>query len=1272
MKCLEKERGRRYETASALAADLGRHLANEAIHARPPSTWYRLQKAANRNRLAVVSVSAVVIALFLGTTLSLWQAWVATQAKSAERTHRLAAQAERDNARSAQKQAQRAEAAERIQREESEHRFYAASMLLAHQAWEDCNLSLLQKVLSETAKSPYRGFEWFYWRKQMHGFSKCIIPPSPNIRCLSFSPDSETLLTAAIDGQVTLWQLQEEKPIRTFSCGDRWLDFAYYTSASNRIVTADSSGAIKTWDPDTGKQMLQWTDLGKPQVSSAGAHSSFLSFDYKSSTLQIHNALDGSLQHILPSTNFTPSLRYYNPPAIAFSGYNRRICIPTFDTNTGFWTPIEFDLTTGKPVYVLPPSGDVITAMSYSREGSQIAVAYANHTAQVWNHGSNSPIATLVGHKNEITALAFTPDSSKVVTTSTDQSVRIWNSTTGAELALMKGHSGPIHSIAISPNGRWIASVGAAEAGDRVLIWDLQTLPAKPKVAHHPRWVVPILISPDARSFITRPQLTPEETKDLLPGFKVIATSEQARLCSTDTGRLLMNIAIPLHQISAYAFSFDGKCVLTGTENGRVTLWNALSGNEECSRNFGTNEITCLAVSRDSCMIAVGSTAGVIRIWSTNSGSDILQFSRDTGFDARAISFSPNGHQLAAGSSDGQIRLWAIPSGTEVFSIQAHRAPICSISFSPNNSSLLVGSDDKTATIVSANDGMEMTRLVGHNAEITAAKFSPDACRILTTSWDQTARLWDASTGRELLSIKGSAPYICDGAFSADGQNIILIGEDQIPQVVTAASSYEVTQWEKQESELWKKEVLKNRAVMIRSFKNYAFYSIQRGLWRNAETKLIQIRDFLPATDWTWLHLAAIFAHRSSTNNFSEHVKAILRQSADTDDPSVAERAAKAALLLPTTDRVILEWANEAADKALRLGSNHGWLTYFQAVKGLAEFRLGHFQASTNWLELALKRRGDIKELDAFVFAVLAMARHHLGEVHDARRALAAAKVLIKTRMPGLDSGNLGDGWWDVLNANILVREAERVLGAPLTEEEERTESTALAELERKSQANQRANVHAGSERWKEAIDELHTAIEWRPADLFMRYQLGSIFFHLGDRATFELLVKESLDRAVSVKDVRSLSCIAEMSWLMPPPAHLKTAATTFVDQVLSMVPPAQDNELAWARFAKGLAEYRLGRFSQSLDWLVKSLQHTSEDTALDAHVHCSMAMACAQLGQDKEAQAALEKATAIVRTKMPQLGTQSLGDSWHDVLKANALLREAQSVVLESARSKR
>jgi serine/threonine protein kinase len=72
MKCLEKDRTRRYETASGLAMDVQRHLENEAVEACPPSNLYRLQKFVRRHRLAVSASAAIVTSLLLGLGLAAW------------------------------------------------------------------------------------------------------------------------------------------------------------------------------------------------------------------------------------------------------------------------------------------------------------------------------------------------------------------------------------------------------------------------------------------------------------------------------------------------------------------------------------------------------------------------------------------------------------------------------------------------------------------------------------------------------------------------------------------------------------------------------------------------------------------------------------------------------------------------------------------------------------------------------------------------------------------------------------------------------------------------------------------------------------------------------------------------------------------------------------------------------------------------------------------------------------------------------------------------
>jgi tetratricopeptide (TPR) repeat protein/serine/threonine protein kinase len=76
MKALEKDRNRRYDTASAFATDVQRYLAEEPVQAGPPSGWYRLRKFGRRNR-APLGLAAAVLALALGLAGS--AVWFASQ-----------------------------------------------------------------------------------------------------------------------------------------------------------------------------------------------------------------------------------------------------------------------------------------------------------------------------------------------------------------------------------------------------------------------------------------------------------------------------------------------------------------------------------------------------------------------------------------------------------------------------------------------------------------------------------------------------------------------------------------------------------------------------------------------------------------------------------------------------------------------------------------------------------------------------------------------------------------------------------------------------------------------------------------------------------------------------------------------------------------------------------------------------------------------------------------------------------------------------------------
>ncbi len=93
MKCLEKDRRRRYDTVNGLAMDLARHLGNEPVLARPPSAAYRFQKAFGRNRATFLGIAAVFVALAIGAGIATHHAIRATRAEALAQARRGDAEA---------------------------------------------------------------------------------------------------------------------------------------------------------------------------------------------------------------------------------------------------------------------------------------------------------------------------------------------------------------------------------------------------------------------------------------------------------------------------------------------------------------------------------------------------------------------------------------------------------------------------------------------------------------------------------------------------------------------------------------------------------------------------------------------------------------------------------------------------------------------------------------------------------------------------------------------------------------------------------------------------------------------------------------------------------------------------------------------------------------------------------------------------------------------------------------------------------------------------
>jgi hypothetical protein len=99
MKCLEKDRTRRYESAGALARDIERYCADEPVEAFPPSATYRLRRFTRKHRKPLAVAVALLALLVAGAATSTWQALRATRAEQRALEAAASMQAQRDETR---------------------------------------------------------------------------------------------------------------------------------------------------------------------------------------------------------------------------------------------------------------------------------------------------------------------------------------------------------------------------------------------------------------------------------------------------------------------------------------------------------------------------------------------------------------------------------------------------------------------------------------------------------------------------------------------------------------------------------------------------------------------------------------------------------------------------------------------------------------------------------------------------------------------------------------------------------------------------------------------------------------------------------------------------------------------------------------------------------------------------------------------------------------------------------------------------------------------
>ena len=184
--------------------------------------------------------------------------------------------------------------------------------------------------------------------------------------------------------------------------------------------------------------------------------------------------------------------------------------------------------------------------------------------------------------------------------------------------------------------------------------------------------------------------------------------------------------------------------------------------------------------------------------------------------------------------------------------------------------------------------------------------------------------------------------------------------------------------------------------------------------------------DLVPAEPLPYYHLALLLVQAGDLPAYDRHCERIMRQFADTRTPMLAVRMAKACLILPppATD---LELLDKMVGGALAPWGKREPPDDFKFVKGLAEFREGHFASAAQWLQKVEMPSGEPWRA-VQVSMVLAMAQWRLDQRDAAQAALAKGIRLADANTPKTKNRDLGTAWSDWIIAQALMREAKTLI----------------------------------------------------------------------------------------------------------------------------------------------------------------------------------------------------------------------------------------------------